>query len=447
MAYDVRLLIIAVLSALDAPKRSDELLATLIEDDGDLRELTADDLAVALTNLVDLGIVGSQPGEPVSETTYSLLTSIQQLSPLLKTLGQKPWVRLANWKEKLGIVEDETSRVSYRPQMRAVRATYQPQTGTSQDYYVQEVLFVTDRRMDVHEGANVIYSSERANNEALTYGRAEVSIPNTHSLGNLESPSFLRLEIQADPTKHVALLRTSSMSQNDFFQSALSGMKGPSAKLLVFVHGYNVTFEDAIRRTAQLAFDLQYEGIPIAYSWPSRGELLDYVFDSNNAEWSQPHFQSFLSRLGADVEARRIDIVAHSMGNRLVARSLANLTKDPNFAKFASVVLAAPDIDREIFLQLAGALATGAARVTLYVSSHDRALKVSKSLNGLPRAGDVGDDIVVVDGIQTVDVSALAADFTGHGYFGGDVNVVSDLYYLFLGHAPRRFRLRPATSQ
>ena len=269
-----------------------------------------------------------------------------------------------------------------------------------------------------------------------------MSIPDTHALGNLESPSYLRFEFSADPAKHVVLLRLETMGANAFRDR----VKAVDTGILIFVHGYNVDFDDAVRRTAQLAFDLQYDGIAITYSWPSGGQLLDYPRDETNAEWSQPNFQRFLRDVSQWAGAARINVIAHSMGNRLVARSLANLQSSDLSDRLSTVVMAAPDIDRAVFLQLAGALRQRADHIVLYASEHDRALRVSKLFHGYPRAGDSA-EILVCDGIQTVDVSELKADFTGHGYFGNDINVVADLYYLLKGQRPPRFRLKHVAAE
>jgi esterase/lipase superfamily enzyme len=243
------------------------------------------------------------------------------------------------------------------------------------------------------------------------------------------------------------VLATQRIEKDELYIAVNDRLAGDTAGLLVFVHGYNVAFEDALRRTAQIAFDLQYNGIPVTYSWPSKGQFADYTVDETNAEWSQPHFQEFLTGLAQRTGAHRINIVAHSMGNRIVARTIASLSSRKDHERYGVYVLAAPDIDRDVFLQMAQALAAGARNVILYASSHDRALRASKLVHGYPRAGESDNNIAVCDGIQTVDVSALAADFTGHGYFGDNVNVVSDLYYLLRGQVPRRFRLKEETNK
>ena len=119
----------------------------------------------------------------------------------------------------------------------------------------------------------------------------------------------------------------------------------------------------------------------------------------------------------------------------------------PTFAplpKFTHVILTAPDIDAGVFTQLADTIRKTAGRVTLYASSSDKALKVSKQINGYPRAGDAGAGILVITGIDTIDVSAVDTDLIGHSYYGDNRSVLSDMFNLLRGQSPPRFGLKEA---
>jgi esterase/lipase superfamily enzyme len=102
-----------------------------------------------------------------------------------------------------------------------------------------------------------------------------------------------------------------------------------SKDAFVFVHGYNVSFEDAARRTGQMAFDLNFIGAPIFYSWPSNGTVAAYLQDETNVAWSAPHFRTFLALLSERSGAERIHVIAHSMGNRLVCDAIKTFSYDP----------------------------------------------------------------------------------------------------------------------
>lgn len=226
-----------------------------------------------------------------------------------------------------------------------------------------------------------------------------------------------------------------------------------SPELLVFVHGYNVDFDDAVLRTAQLAYDLDFRGVPLLFSWPSRGRATDYLADGANAEWAQSDFREVIGLLLGASGAENVHVVAHSMGNRLLVEWLASpdahtaLRLGPG--RLGQVVFAAPDVDAGKFLRDATRFAGPALRKTLYVSAKDKALNASKALAQNPRAGQAGFGVVVTPGIDTVDASGLDTGLMSHSYIGDNHSVVSDLYYL-ISHdlAPEdRFRLRPVANR
>lgn len=86
---------------------------------------------------------------------------------------------------------------------------------------------------------------------------------------------------------------------------------------LVFIHDFNVKFDAAVRRTAQIAYDLHFEGTPILYSWPSEGKLSSYWIDEDNARQSATRFHAFLPMVLTEVGARTVHVIAHSIGNRV----------------------------------------------------------------------------------------------------------------------------------
>lgn len=226
----------------------------------------------------------------------------------------------------------------------------------------------------------------------------------------------------------------------------------------VIYHGYNVPFEDAVFRTAQVAYDLQFDGAPVLYSWPSEAGLLAYGVDANNADWTGAHLRWFLEDLATRTQAQAIHVIAHSLGNKPVLSALSRIVMESApavRAKFGQVALTAPDVDTGVFRQLASAFTRAAARVTLYASSNDVALMTSKKLQGGQRAGDTQPTVLVVDGVETIDVSATNTDGMGlgHSYYAERTTIISDLYYLLgegrgadgragldpVGQPPRRY--------
>lgn len=295
-----------------------------------------------------------------------------------------------------------------------------------------------------------MFGGDRSN---FTYGTCDVSIPRDHRMGELESSSIWRLEFREDPTKHVVLLGTTITSKDKFFADVAARVRqSPKNSAFLFVHGYNVTFANAARRTAQIAYDLGFEGAPMFYSWPSQGTTAAYTVDEQNVEWAQANLKGFLKDFFTRSEAQNVYLIAHSMGNRALTRAVAALlTEMPGLRnRLKEVILTAPDIDAEVFRRdIAPALIAAGRPVTLYASSEDLALVASKKVHGYPRAGDSGQGLVIVPGIETIDARQVDSSLLGHSYFAETRSVLSDMFYLIRNgqRADQRFGLRSIDTQ
>lgn len=285
--------------------------------------------------------------------------------------------------------------------------------------------------IDTKINAGATYGNSRG---TLVRGTCEVTIPKTHISGELEAPSLIRLEFREDQTKHVVLADATQMDSDEFY-SHMQEVVADSEhqELLVFVHGYNVTFEDAARRTAQIAYDLNFPGVPVFFSWPSQGGLVKYTVDETNVEWCVSDLKQFLLELRENSGATSINLIAHSMGNRAMTSVLHELGLESNRegVLFNEVVLAAPDIDAEVFRRrIAPVITRTANHVTLYASANDQALLASKQVHGYARAGNSADGVVVVPGIETIDASEVDTSLLGHGYVGDCEKVLNDMHQM-----------------
>ncbi len=282
------------------------------------------------------------------------------------------------------------------------------------------------------EKDGVHYNTERG---ILTRGLAEVTVPDTHQRGMVERPSLLRFEFREDQSKHIVLTSAKELGELDFYRRLTDTVDtSPEQDLLVFIHGYNVDFESAIQRTAQLAVDLPFRGVPVCYSWPSQGQILGYTIDENNASWTISHLKTFLYELAEKSGAKSINVIAHSMGTRALTGALSEISfeipKEQSML-FDRVILAAPDIDADQFRRdIAPRVLRTASSVTLYASSDDNALIASKQVHGYPRAGESGSQLVVVAGVETIDVSGIDLSLLGHSYYGDSQVILGDLFQL-----------------
>jgi len=215
-----------------------------------------------------------------------------------------------------------------------------------------------------------------------------------------------------------------------------------SRDILVFVHGYNVSFEDAAVRMAQMVADIGWDGTAVLFAWPSQGAMSGYVRDqqtARNAGWHLLHLlRDQLPRANPD----RIHVIAHSMGSEVLSKALSLVDPRDSLPRLGQVILAAPDVDARIFgRETLPILRQRAAGVTLYASSEDEALRASRVLNGVLRLGLGGDSLTVLDGMTTIDATRVRGDILGHTLFGNSA-LLSDLHALLIGgRAPGDRRL------
>ncbi len=265
-------------------------------------------------------------------------------------------------------------------------------------------------------------------------------------MGELESPSVFKFQFREDPALHVVLLDIQQLEQGEYFSELAQVVSNSDKKqAFIFVHGYNVTFEDAARRTAQMAYDLAFDGAPIMYSWPSTGTFAGYPQDEGNIEWTVPHLRAFLHDVIERTQAEQIHLVAHSMGNRALTRVLSEAKEYLNSEQIAvikQIILTAPDIDADIFKRdIVPKITAIDADVTLYVSNKDKALEASKTVKGYSRAGDSGENIVLVEGVETIDASEVSTGFLAHSYYSEEVSVLKDLKQLIAEGLPAQNRI------
>ena len=292
-----------------------------------------------------------------------------------------------------------------------------------------DVFFATDRK-ELRDGAILGFGNERG---SFSVGLVKVSIPREHKLGAVERRSSSTLWPRRSEDGF-EILSIRLQGQQSFFQQTKEQLQNSKERrAFIFVHGYNVSFADAALRTAQLALDLDPEALPVFFSWPSQGAMQAYPVDSQNAEWTEANLQKFLETFGSTSGAESIVVIAHSMGSRPAMRALAKvLDKRRDLrSKFKELVLAAPDIDADVFVRdLVPAYVALRMPVTLYASAKDKALQLSKQFNGSPRAGDANPRPPVIAGIETVDATDIDTDFLGHAYVAETRALLTDVTLL-----------------
>ncbi|MEP1535755.1 MAG: alpha/beta hydrolase [Paracoccaceae bacterium] len=296
------------------------------------------------------------------------------------------------------------------------------------------VYYATDRALTGKTRPARMFGSGLAS--GLNYGIAEVTIPRTHTPGQFETPSVWKLEFTEDPAKHVMLQSVSPVDKDAFFGAMSQDLNDSGASdAFVFIHGYNVAFDKAAKRTAQLARDMNFQGLSVLYSWPSKGATIGYIPDTAVVRLSGRRLTNFLEDLVAISGATTIHLIAHSMGNRAMtdALELMALRRAPiQKPVFDQVIFAAPDVDQGLFAAMMPTIRPLARRLTLYASDKDRALEASRKLHGnRPRAGQGGDVALQNDAVDTIDMSSLGNDMLAHSYVSNEQSAILDLSMLF----------------
>jgi esterase/lipase superfamily enzyme len=324
------------------------------------------------------------------------------------------------------------------PQSPGPPDPYQPDPGKKK---IEEVLFGTDRSVETVQPSIVVRNTNSAN-DTLTYGTCRVAIDTEERTVD----GLTRFLSDRDANPYYAVQEIKAFSWQGFesqLQSALHGSSSHDA--LLFVHGYNTSFDEACRRAAQLAYETKFNGIILLYSWPSHNSWLKYAADEEMVEWSQPHFNGFLKNILSLKGIQKVTIVAHSMGNRLILRALcSDLLSKGESRQIGEVVLAAPDVNRLVFEQYRAYRSITNKQVTLYASDHDQALRLSKWFHSYIRAGDARPSIEIVDGVESIDASEVDTSFLGHSYIGESRSVLADLASLISSDTEpdKRFGLR-----
>lgn len=324
----------------------------------------------------------------------------------------------------------------YQPCPPAATAALGQLNGT---HAAVRVLYATDRNRTELLNPRRFYANLRTHE--VKYGVCEVTIPAEHGMGRLEAP-LAGLPPRAE--RHVTLnLVSPPQDPGDLVHDLRARLAAsPRRELLVFVHGYFTSFEFAACRVGQICHDIRFDGVPVLFSWPATNHVLGYLIDAGSSEWATRYVRDFLELLLRESGAERIHILAHSMGSRIVCRALAELalTQPPGRARFDQVVLAAADLDADLFARdYCPPLVALAERVTVYVSGADWALGGSQRLHYYKRLGQGGSLCGDPSGkgrVDLVDVTAHDKGMVGHMYYGDSPRVLTDLQAVISGAAP-----------
>ncbi|WP_294531977.1 alpha/beta hydrolase [uncultured Rhodoblastus sp.] len=247
-----------------------------------------------------------------------------------------------------------------------------------------------------------------------------VSVPPGHKAGTIEKPNFGA----PNADRHFALVGHSLLDDEEFraqIAAHVSGRIGVNRDVLVYVHGFNTSMEEARNRLAQIVVDGEFGGVPVLFTWPSKSALLAYGADKESATASRDAYLKLLDELSRTPGVGRVHILAHSMGTWLTMETLREsaLAGSPDLrGKLGDVLLASPDIDLTVFKAQLARL--DPSHFSIFVSRGDRALQVSAGLQGDRRLGAIDPssekdrDMIEKLGVKVYDLSDLSVGLIGH---------------------------------
>jgi esterase/lipase superfamily enzyme len=289
-------------------------------------------------------------------------------------------------------------------------------------------MLVATTRADVAQPAGVLFNGERG--RGLAFADIGISIPpdSVRKIGEVEWPR----SSPGDPAHDFVTVRVDRLDLKQAvaeFNSRLLKLKPSERHVLLFVHGYNTRFEEAVYRFAQIAHDAGAPVVPVLFTWPSRGKLFDYVYDRESATYSRDALEQVLQAMVNNPNVTGVSILAHSMGNFVTVEALRQMAiRNRGLSpKIRDIMLASPDIDFDVFRRQIAEIETSdkSPPVTLFVSKDDKALAASSALAGNePRLGEIDPhaepykSILEEAHVNVIDLSNVKSDDSmNHGKF------------------------------
>lgn len=272
---------------------------------------------------------------------------------------------------------------------------------------------------------NEVFAGERS--LALSYAVTDVTVPRAHKVGAVEHPPARGAR---DPSRHFNASPPQIYGEeNAFVDDLAASIKERGGRALVFIHGYNTRFDHAVYRLTQIAHDSGYDGAVVLFTWASRGRTVDYIYDRDSAHAGRDGLERTL-RLVQQAGAKRIDIIAHSMGNWVTLEALRQLaiSGDRDMGgKLGDVILASPDVDVDVFKSQMKRYGVPDKPFFVMLSRNDRALNISGMIAGnRPRLGEYADaEDIARYGVIVINVTDVESSGLNHTKFAENPVLVS----------------------
>lgn len=275
-----------------------------------------------------------------------------------------------------------------------------------------------------------LFSGERGTD--LKVDAVTISIPpdGKRQPGQVQWPK----KVPADPRTEFATVRVEPVEQVAEQQAWMRQHGGKNRRVMVFVHGFNNTYEDSVYRFAQIVHDSKADVAPVVFTWPSRASVFDYAYDRESTNYSRDALEELFQRMARDPSVGEVTVMAHSMGTWLAVEAIRQMAirNGAVSPKITQVLLASPDLDVDVFAQQIRSLGPKKPQFTIFVSRDDRALDLSRFISGnVDRLGQVDPtaepyrSAFTEAGIRVLDLTSLKGqDGLGHNKFADSPEVV-----------------------
>jgi esterase/lipase superfamily enzyme len=276
------------------------------------------------------------------------------------------------------------------------------------------VLVATTRERDERPGT--LFNGDRAS--AVDYAEITVSVPPTHTEGKIEWATTP----PGDPNANFVVRDEAYLDGDKAFVASLNAqlaLRPPGKRrVFVFIHGFNTMFAEGLYRLVQIAQDSKSPGVPVLFTWASRGKATAYLYDTNSATAARDELEHTL-RLVLASNAEEVNVLAHSMGNWVTVEALRQIKISGRLEhanKLGFIILAAPDIDIDVFKSQLRSFGKLQRPFYVVLSEDDKALWLSGTIAG--GVNRVGDDPRVADlaklGATVIDLTDVKANDSAH---------------------------------
>lgn len=337
---------------------------------------------------------------------YTILTIIM-LSLALGACATKPTVGL-------GVISDAANATSERVFLATMRA---PSPDKQQMFY-----------------------GERSDN--LHFGDFTISVPKDRVDGSIVYPTA-KPDLRKQFAVTAATLTDDDAILTSRLRASLASLPPEQRNIFIFIHGYNVSFAEGLFEQAQLRHDFEIPGISLHFSWPSAAKTALYLYDRDSVEYSRDALMKTL-RIAAAAKPKSIILLAHSMGTLLTMETLRTLALQGDSALIGMIdplILAAPDIDVDVFRTQLASLKTRPKGIVVLVSAEDKALRISGELRGgKSRVGaGANKDELVAQGLTVLDLASVRAkgDGLSHSTFANSPAFIAMVKSKNLRNGPR----------